>query len=83
MASSSATWRTKVGLAPLRPSFQALGTKNKVVLQEHSIKQDESWADMYMASKPGFTGGHIPVLTLVDFSGSRDSQFADLGTCQR
>ncbi|MCJ1346602.1 hypothetical protein MMC31_004820 [Peltigera leucophlebia] len=47
------------------PLFKGLVPKIRQVLAEHSIKQNQSWADIYLASKPGFPGGDIPVLTLV------------------
>lgn len=47
------------------PLFKNLAPKIRQVLAENSIKENQSWADIYLASKPGFPGGDIPVLTLV------------------
>ena len=47
------------------PLFKGLVPKLRQLLAEHSIKQNQSWADTYMASKPGFPGGDKPLLTLM------------------
>lgn len=47
------------------PLFKKLVPKIKQVLAEHLIQPNQSWANIYMASKPGFPGGNVPVLTLV------------------
>lgn len=48
------------------PLFEDLVPKITQVLAEYSIKDNQSWADIYLASKPRFSWrGHTSILTLV------------------
>lgn len=65
-------WPLPLQLDEPEPAFRLFGSlfkglvpKIRQVLADHSIRENQSWADICLASKPGFPGGDIPVLTLV------------------